>query len=67
MSDIETQEVRLLKPKSTLGQSIFNFCNVLMGVGILSLPLALKYTGWIIGLSLLFFCMAATNYAAKLL
>ncbi|CAG8680233.1 15271_t:CDS:2, partial [Dentiscutata heterogama] len=67
MSDIEIQEDKLPKTKSTLGQSIFNFCNVLMGVGILSLPLALKYTGWVIGLSLLFFCMGATNYAAKLL
>ncbi|CAG8790831.1 5612_t:CDS:2, partial [Dentiscutata erythropus] len=67
MSDIETQEDNPLSTKFTLGQSIFNFCNVLMGVGILSLPLALKYTGWIIGLSLLFFCMATTNYAAKLL
>ncbi|CAG8745710.1 22127_t:CDS:2, partial [Gigaspora rosea] len=65
--NIQIQEDKLPKSKSTLVQSIFNLCNVLMGVGILSLPLAIKYTGWIIGISLLFFCMGVTNYTARLL
>ncbi|CAG8697967.1 915_t:CDS:2, partial [Dentiscutata heterogama] len=37
------------KIKSTFGQSIINFCNILMGIGTLSLPLAFNYSGWIIG------------------
>ncbi|RIB05081.1 transmembrane amino acid transporter protein, partial [Gigaspora rosea] len=61
------QEDKPLESKSNLVQSIFNYCNVLIGVGALSLPLAFKYTGWIIGISLLFFCMVVTNYTAKLL
>ncbi|CAG8599038.1 469_t:CDS:2 [Gigaspora margarita] len=65
--NIEIQEDKIPKSKSTLVQSIFNYCNVLMGVGILSLPLAFKYTGWIIGISLLFFCMGVTNYTARLI
>ncbi|RIB05083.1 hypothetical protein C2G38_2148714 [Gigaspora rosea] len=41
--NIEIQEDKRLKSKSTLVQSISNFCNALIGVGILSLPLAFKY------------------------
>ncbi|RIB05080.1 transmembrane amino acid transporter protein [Gigaspora rosea] len=66
-NDFEIQEDKPPKYKSTLGQSIFNFCNVLMGVGTLSLPLAFKHAGWIIGISLLFFCMGVTNYTARLI
>ncbi|CAG8759425.1 3558_t:CDS:2, partial [Racocetra persica] len=63
----DESEIILSQPKANLAQSIFNFCNVLMGIGILSLPLAFKYSGWIIGFSLLVFCMGVTNYAARLL
>ncbi|KAF0558226.1 Solute carrier family 32 [Gigaspora margarita] len=69
-NNFEIQEDKPPKSKSTLGQSIFNFCNVLLniyGVGTLSLPLAFKHAGWIIGISLLFFCMGVTNYTARLL
>ena len=32
--------------QSTLPQTVFNSVNVLIGVGLLSLPLGLKYSGW---------------------
>ncbi|CAG8514119.1 1655_t:CDS:2, partial [Cetraspora pellucida] len=67
-SEIHDESKYILdQSKATLSQSIYHFCNILMGIGILSLPLAFKYTGWIIGLSLLFFCMVVTNYTARLL
>ncbi|CAO3616020.1 unnamed protein product [Cunninghamella echinulata] len=58
--------VNLSHLKSTFIQSVFNSINILAGVGILALPLAFKYTGWIIGMSIFFFCLGLTNYTAKL-
>lgn len=52
---------------STFSQTWFNTVNALMGVGVLSLPLAFAYAGWI-GAPLLFLlCGALTNYSGKLL
>lgn len=61
------QIVNVVVGQSTLYQTIFNSVNVLIGVGLLSLPLALKYSGWLIGV--IFFTWAAltTQYTAKLL
>jgi vesicular inhibitory amino acid transporter len=53
--------------QSTLPQTVFNSVNVLIGVGLLSLPLGLLYSGWIIGLVFLCFAAVATQYTAKLL
>lgn len=52
---------------STLPQTVFNSVNTLIGVGMLSLPLALKYSGWMIGLVFFAFASATTSYTAKLL
>ncbi|CAG8446973.1 5594_t:CDS:2 [Ambispora gerdemannii] len=52
---------------STFRQSIFNSCNILIGIGILALPLGFRFAGWAIGLSLFVFCLCVTNYTAKLL
>lgn len=53
--------------QSTVPQTIFNSVNVLIGVGLLTLPLALKYSGWVIGI-IFFLCSAlATQYTAKVL
>lgn len=51
---------------SSLGQSIFNATNLLMGVGLLSLPYAMHLSGWF-GAVLLVVFSAVTNYTAKLL
>lgn len=73
--------------KSTFAQSLFNSTNILIGIGILAMPLALKVinhfvaatycvaaykrtlkcAGWVIGVSVFVFCVAITNYTAKLL
>lgn len=53
--------------QSTLPQSVFNSINAIIGVGILSLPLAFKMTGWIIGLVLMTLTASVTGYTAKLL
>ncbi|KAL8687544.1 MAG: hypothetical protein Q9218_006313 [Villophora microphyllina] len=53
--------------RSTLPQTVLNSVNVLVGVGILSLPLALRYSGWLIGLLFLLSAALATRYTAGLL
>lgn len=37
---------QIIVGQSTLPQTVFNSVNVLVGVGLLSLPLGLKYSGW---------------------
>jgi vesicular inhibitory amino acid transporter len=53
--------------QSTLPQSVFNSINAIIGVGILSLPLAMKLSGWLIGLPLLTLTAVVTAYTGKLL
>lgn len=52
---------------STLLQSWFNTVNALVGVGILALPLAFSYAGWIGGTVLFLVCGMLTNYTGKVL
>ncbi|KAI0480334.1 transmembrane amino acid transporter [Xylariaceae sp. FL0804] len=53
--------------QSTLPQTIVNSTNVLIGVGLLSLPMGLKYAGWVFGLVSLCLCAAVTSWTARLL
>jgi len=53
--------------QSTLPQTIFNSTNVLIGVGLLSLPLGIKYAGWICGMIFLLLSAVVTAYTARLL
>ncbi|PWY64987.1 transporter [Aspergillus heteromorphus CBS 117.55] len=53
--------------QSTVPQTIFNSVNVLIGVGLLSLPLAMKQAGWLLGLLFLLFAAVTTSYTAKIL
>ncbi|KAI2642624.1 transmembrane amino acid transporter [Xylaria nigripes] len=53
--------------QSTLPQTIVNSTNVLIGIGMLSLPMGLKYSGWIIGLITLALCGSVTRWTAMLL
>ncbi|ORZ08176.1 transmembrane amino acid transporter protein-domain-containing protein [Absidia repens] len=63
-----SERLQLLSPtRSTFLQSIFNAVNVLIGVGILALPLAFRLAGWVYGFFILIFCCLATNYTAKIL
>ncbi|OAL51077.1 vacuolar amino acid transporter-like protein 1 [Pyrenochaeta sp. DS3sAY3a] len=59
--------INVVVGQSTLYQTIFNSVNVLVGVGLLTLPLALKYSGWLIGMIFLAFSAVVTAYTAKLL
>lgn len=61
------QRVAVVIGQSTLPQTVFNSVNVLIGVGLLSLPLALKYSGWLIGLLFFFFAALTTRYTAGVL
>lgn len=53
--------------QSTVPQTIFNSVNVLIGIGLLSLPLALQYSGWVLGLTFLVYSAVTTSYTAKIL
>lgn len=59
--------VLTVEGQSTLPQSVFNSINAIIGVGILSLPLAFKLSGWIIGFILLTLTASVTGYTGKLL
>jgi len=59
--------VNVVVGQSTLPQTIFNSTNVLVGIGILSLPLAIRYCGWLIGILFFFASSLVTSYTAKLL
>ncbi|KAJ4363315.1 hypothetical protein N0V95_001088 [Ascochyta clinopodiicola] len=59
--------INVVVGQSTLPQTIFNSVNVLVGVGLLTLPLALKYSGWVIGMIFLAWSAIVTAYTAKLL
>lgn len=59
--------INVVVGQSTLPQTIFNSVNVLIGVGLLALPLALKYSGWVFGLIFFVFAAITTQYTAKLL
>lgn len=60
-------EAEVIPGQSTLPQTMFNSSNVLIGVGILSLPLGIRYAGWIPGLTGLLLSALVTKYTAGLL
>ncbi|KAK3296023.1 amino acid transporter [Chaetomium fimeti] len=59
--------VLAVEGQSTLPQTVFNSTNVLIGVGLLSLPMGMKYAGWLCGMIAMFLCAAVTGWTAKLL
>ncbi|KAL9125774.1 MAG: hypothetical protein Q9217_005077 [Psora testacea] len=59
--------VQVVIGQSTLPQTVFNSVNVLIGVGLLSLPLGIKQSGWLIGMGFLFCAALVTRYTAGLL
>ncbi|KAG5982201.1 hypothetical protein E4U55_002184 [Claviceps digitariae] len=59
--------VLAVEGQSTMPQSVFNSINAIIGVGLLSLPLAFKLSGWIIGLFILTLTAAVTAHTGKLL
>ena len=61
------KRVQIVIGQSTLPQTVFNSVNVLIGVGLLSLPLGLKYSGWLIGMIFLLLAAITTKYTAEIL
>ena len=59
--------VHTIVGQSTLPQTVLNSVNVLIGVGLLSLPLGLKYAGWLPGSIFLLLAALTTRYTASLL
>ncbi|KAK6079858.1 transmembrane amino acid transporter [Seiridium cupressi] len=53
--------------QSTLPQTVVNSTNVLIGVGLLSLPIGIRYAGWLCGMVTLFFGATVTSWTARLL
>ncbi|RMD42912.1 hypothetical protein DV735_g2198, partial [Chaetothyriales sp. CBS 134920] len=53
--------------ESTVPMTIFNSTNILIGIGILALPLGVSLAGWVIGIAFLTFAAAVTAYTALLL
>ena len=61
------RRVQIVVGQSTLPQTVFNSVNVLIGVGLLSLPLGLKYSGWLVGMIFLLLSAVTTRYTAAVL
>lgn len=53
--------------RSSFSQSVFNAVNVLMGIAVLSLPLAFRITGWLLGSCMLVLFALITRYTAGLI
>lgn len=66
-NDDSENVIKVISLKSTPVQTIFNSINVLIGLGILSIPLALHLTGWILGVFCLCFAALSTKETAVLL
>ncbi len=59
--------VLVVAGQSTLPQTVFNSTNVLVGVGLLSLPMGIKYAGWLCGMVFLALSALVTAYTANIL
>ncbi|KAK9359230.1 transmembrane amino acid transporter protein-domain-containing protein [Lipomyces starkeyi] len=59
--------VLVVPGRSTAPQTVFNSVNILIGIGLLSLPLAFSYAGWLIGTLFIIVAAAITLYTAKVL
>lgn len=67
VEDSDGNIVTILAGQSTAPQTVLNSVNVLIGVGLLALPVGLLKSGWVLGLSILLLCCLATCWTASLL
>lgn len=63
----DSETIKIISLKSTPLQTIFNSINVLIGLGILSIPLALHLSGWILGIICITFAALITKQTSILL
>lgn len=59
--------VNVVVGQSTMPQTVFNSINLLVGIGLLSLPLGMKYAGWLVGMIFSLFAAGVTAYTARIL
>jgi vesicular inhibitory amino acid transporter len=59
--------VTVIAGQSTAPQTIFNSVNVLIGIGLLALPLGLSHAGWLLGIPALSLAAYLTFQSAELL
>ena len=67
IEDEDGNVVTVLAGQSTAPQTIFNSVNVLIGVGLLALPVGLMKAGWVYGIPILLVCGLTTYWTACLL
>lgn len=67
IEDKDGKVITVVEGQSTTPQTIFNSINILIGVGLLALPVGLLKAGWIIGLPVLIACGLTTYWTASLL
>ena len=67
LTPVASYETAILLLKSSPIQTVFNSTNVLIGLGIFSIPLAFHYSGWICGFLILTFSAFSTNRTAVIL
>lgn len=67
VEDSDGNLVTILAGQSTAPQTVLNSVNVLIGVGLLALPVGLLKGGWVLGLPILLLCCGATCWTASLL
>ncbi|PVH17839.1 uncharacterized protein CXQ87_000738 [Candidozyma duobushaemuli] len=67
VEDKDGNLVTIIAGQSTAPQTVLNSINVLIGVGLLALPVGLLRGGWVIGFSMLLLGSAATYWTASLI
>lgn len=67
VEDKDGNVVTVVAGQSTAPQTVFNSVNVMIGVGLLALPVGLLKAGWVLGLPLLVVCCLCTGWTASLL
>ncbi|KAJ3039429.1 hypothetical protein HDV00_012207 [Rhizophlyctis rosea] len=64
---IDPHQPKVIEGTSSVPSSIFNTLNLLIGIGFLSLPYAIRCAGWVPGLAIVIFTALITNVTGHLL
>lgn len=67
IEDKDGNIVTVVAGQSTAPQTVFNSINVLIGVGLLALPVGILKAGWVMGVPILFVCGISTYWSATLI
>lgn len=67
VEDVDGNVITVLAGQSTIPQTVFNSVNVLIGVGLLALPVGIMKAGWVFGVPILVACGLVTYWTATLL